>query len=352
MKVTIKEVAGRAGVSIATVSRVFNDSGLVDERTEERVRKAAQELHYVPSALGRNLSMRKTNAIGLLLPDLFGEFFSEVIRGSDETAQQFHYHLIVSSSHSSKDEIDAALKVMSGRVDGLIIMSPHIDTHILSANLPLHLPVVLMHCKVDGDSYDSLTTDNYGGAYGIARHMLDHHHARIAIIKGRESNIDALERLQGYRAAIAAAPRGSEVIELPGDFSEASGYDAVRALLRGPSRPTAILASNDTMAIGALSALREAGVAIPGEIALAGFDDIPIASYLSPSLTTVHIGINSLGVNAVEAVLHAIREKNNHQRRQVTLPTTLSIRESCGCAVSGMVGIAKKEVMSPAQNMA
>lgn len=348
MKVTIKEVALRAGVSIATVSRAFNDSSVVDERTKERVKKAAHELHYVPSALGRNLSTRKTNAIGLLLPDLFGEFFSEVIRGSDETAQQFHYHLIVSSSHSSKDEIDAALKAMRGRVDGLIVMSPHVDAQILYANLPHHLPVVLMNCKVDGDSYDSVTIDNYGGAYRIARHILDHGHKRVAILKGTENNIDALERLRGYRAAVADARYRCEIVELAGDFSEASGYDAVKTLLRGTSRPTAILASNDAMAIGALSALRDAGIAIPDEIALAGFDDIPIASYLTPSLTTVHIGINSLGVNAVEVVLHAIREKNNHQKRQLSLPTTLSIRESCGCTVSAVADLSKKEVMRSA----
>ena len=148
MTTTIKEVARKAGVSIATVSRVLNDVGSVDERTRTHVRIVAQELHYIPNALGRSLSRRRTDGIGLLLPDLFGEFFSEVIRGADQTAQQHHYHLVVSSSHASSTEIAAALRMMRGRVDGLIVMSPNIEAYLLRANLPYSLPVVLLNCIV------------------------------------------------------------------------------------------------------------------------------------------------------------------------------------------------------------
>jgi len=330
---TIKDVAQKAGVSTATVSRVLNDVGPVDEDTRRRVREAARELKYIPNALGRSLSTRRTDAIGLLLPDLFGEFFSEVIRGSDQTAQQSHYHLLVSSSHNNREEIEAALKMMRGRVDGLIIMSPHIDAQTLDANLPRHLPVVLLNCSVDGESFDSININNFSGAYQMVQHLLEHGHARVAIITGTEHNFDAAERLRGYRAAIErGGGQGDRRLELQGNFSEASGYEATKQFLTITPRPTALFASNDSMAIGALSALREEGVQVPNEVALAGFDDIPIAAYLTPALTTVRVGISDLGILAVKALIHAVREKNNHRKQQAILSTSLRLRESCGCS--------------------
>ena len=136
-------------MSIATVSRALNGVGSVDQRTRERVRTVATELRYFPNALGRSLSRRRTEGIGLLLPDLFGEFFSEVLRGADQTAQQNHYHLVVSSSHNNQAEIEAALRMMRGRVDGLVVMSPNIEAHLLRANLPQSLPIVLLElCRL------------------------------------------------------------------------------------------------------------------------------------------------------------------------------------------------------------
>ncbi len=333
--VTIKDVAREAGVSIATVSRVFNNVGPVDEKTRSRVRQVARRLKYVPNALGRSLSTQKTDAIGLLLPDLFGEFFSEVLRGSDQTAQQSHYHLVVSSSHNNKQGIQAALTMMRGRVDGLVIMSPHIDAETLNENLPHSLPVVLLNCYVQSDKFDALNIDNYGGAFAMTQHLLSHGHRRIAIIKGTEQNFDAAERLRGYRDAMRQfGGELDERLELSGVFSESSGYDAAIQLLNLSPRPTALFASNDSMAIGALSALREKGIQVPEDIALAGFDDVPIASFLTPTLSSVQVGIHQLGVRAIETLLHAVRHKNTHVKQQVVLPTKLSLRESCGCTNS------------------
>jgi LacI family transcriptional regulator len=330
--VTIKDVARAANVSIATVSRVFNNAEVVEEATRVRVEEVSQSLNYVPNALGRSLSTSRTDAIGLLLPDLFGEFFSEVLRGSDQTAQQSNYHLVVSSSHNDRAEIRAALRMMRGRVDGLVIMSPHLDAETLNRNLPQSLPVVLLNCYVDTDRFDSLNIDNYGGAYAMTQHLLSHGHQHIAIIKGTEKNIDAAERLRGFNMAVADhGGDGGARYEISGNFSEATGYDAVKEILALTPRPTAVFASNDSMAIGALSALRDSGLQVPKDIALAGFDDVPIASYMTPSLTTVRVGIHSLGVHAIQTVLHAFKNKNEHHKQQVLLPTTLSLRGSCGC---------------------
>jgi LacI family transcriptional regulator len=330
---TIKDVARKSGFSIATVSRTFNNSELVDEETRRTIRTAAEELRYAPSALARGLSTRRTEAIGLLLPDLFGEFFSEILRGSDQTAQLANYHLVVSSSHNNRQEIKSALTMMRGRVDGLVIMSPHIDAATLDETLPHTLPVVLVNSYLDRNEFDTINVDNYGGALAMTRHLIGHGHRRIAIIKGTGDNIEAQERLRGYIDALAQAgiPR-DERFEVDGFFSESSGYEAARHLFNLPDRPTAIFAGNDAMAVGAMSAMREAGLRVPEDIALAGFDDVPIASYLTPSLTSVQVGIHAIGVRAVETVMDAVRNKPTHRHAQVRIETILSLRESCGCS--------------------
>ncbi len=331
---TIKDVAREAGVSIATVSRVFNNIGPVHENTRQLVCRAANKLKYVPNPLGRSLSTKRTDAIGLLLPDLFGEFFSEVLRGSDQTAQRAHYHLLVSSSHNNKEEIRAALTMMRGRVDGLVIMSPDIDAETLTETLPRTLPVVLLNCNVESGGFDSMNVDNFGGAHAMTRHLLEHGYSRIAVIAGRAQNFDAAERLRGYRAALSdTGVAVDQELCVEGSFDESSGYDAARHLLRLARRPRAIFACNDSMAIGALSALREQGIRVPEEIALAGFDDVPVASYLTPALTSVSVDIHQLGVRAIDTVLHAFGHKNEHRKQQVVLSTQLSLRQSCGCSV-------------------
>jgi LacI family transcriptional regulator len=331
LSVTIKIVADKAGVSTATVSRVFNDSAPVDDETKKRVVQVAKQLHYTPNWVGRSLSTRRSYAIGLLLPDLYGEFFSEIIRGADETAQKNHYHLLVSSSHNDRQEIEAALQMTRGRVDGLVIMSPGIDAQTLQRNLPHTLPVLLLNCYVRGHSVDSINIDNFGGSYRMINHLLSHGHQRVAMIKGPGRNYDAAERFRGYREALRdSGAKHEAALELEGNFSESSGFDAVRILLKQGGRPDAIFAANDATAVGALSALQEAGVHVPNEIALAGFDDIPIARYLTPALSTVHAGISKLGELAIEKVLHAVRSKNIHEKEQALSPAEVVIRESCG----------------------
>lgn len=332
MSVTIREVAKKAGVSTATVSRVFNNAPAVDADTRRHVQAVARKLHYAPHAAGRSLSTKRTDAIGLLLPDVYGEFFSEVIRGADQAAQQNHYHLLVSSSHTTREALAGALQVMRGRVDGLVIMSPHIDGRTLKTNLSKTLPVVLLNCHVADASFDSFNIDNFHGAYEMVRHLLGHGFQRIAIIKGTEKNLDAEERVRGYRQALRdGGVTVAEELEVPGNFSEASGYEAARQIMRLSPRPAAIFASNDSMALGALSALREMGVAVPEEIALAGFDDIPLARYLSPALTSVHVPISELGAQAIRRLFQVLQKQNRQRRQHAAVPTRLVLRESCGC---------------------
>jgi LacI family transcriptional regulator len=281
--VTIKDVAREARVSVATVSRVFNGGGPVREATRLRIREIATALRYVPHAGARSLITSKTSTLGVLLPDLYGEFFSEVIRGIDLAARKAGYHLIVSrlEPHTSvssastagnggreastdKTIVEGAMRAMRGLVDGVIVMSPDIDAQALFANLPDSVPVVLLNCALRGVAFDSVNIDNTRGAHAIVRHLISHGHRRIAIIDGAPRNVDGHERHLGYQAALREAAIDRNVRwETPGNFSEDSGFEAARALLKLRSRPTAIFAANDSMAIGALSALRDAGVSVP-----------------------------------------------------------------------------------------
>lgn len=328
--VTIKDVAREAGVSVATVSRVCNGSAVVTDETRRLVLDVAARLGYTPHGAARSLITRNTSTIGVLLPDLYGEFFSEVIRGIDHAAQVHGYHLLVSGSHDEEREIVAAFRAMRGRVDGLIVMSPDLDARRAVHSLPDDFPVVLLNCPAERDAHDSIVIDNYEGARALVRHLVTLGHRRIAMITGHERNYDAVERRRGFRDATREAGIAhGDAPEVAGDFNEASGFRAAAELLRRPRRPTAIFAANDSMAISALSALHEAGLRVPEDVAVVGFDDIPMARYMAPPLTSVHVDISDLGHRATKRLLELLAG-SPPPPRQETVPATLVIRGSCG----------------------
>lgn len=329
MSVTIKDVARVANVSVASVSRAMNGHESVSDAVRERVTTAARELHYVPHSAARSLITRRTQTIGVLLPDLHGEFFSELIRGIDQAARCVGMHILVSSSHGDSEEAVAAIRTMRGRVDGLLIMSPHIDAGVLQEHLPTGLPVVLMNTPIENASYDAIAIDNYWGARAMVRHLIERGFRHIALIAGPYRNFDAQERLRGYRDTLAELlPEAREHV-LAGDFSEESGYRAGQYLLTQNVRPDAIFAANDMMAIGCLFALNEAGVQVPRDIALAGFDDIPIARFVSPPLTTVRVRIADLGQQALERLMAVLQPDDSRIIAPQTLRAELVVRQSC-----------------------
>ncbi len=335
---TITDVAREAGVSVATVSRVFNDSELVRPETRRRVRDVADRLNYWPNAVARSLTTNRTNTLGVLLPELHGEFFSAVIRGIDRAARQEGLHLLVSSSHADTGELLSALRTMRGRIDGLIVMAPDVDAPAALRTSAGTTPMVLLDPEREVEGCDSLSIANYEGAFALTRHLLEAGHRRIAMITGPEGNADARERFEGYRAALA---QGGGVVarelQVRGDFTEPSGHAAARALLGLERKPTAIFAANDYMAVGVMRALNEAGVGVPDEMAVAGFDDIEMTRYLSPPLTTVRVDTFHLGERAVHLLLGAIRAAGAgepHRHHHETLRTSLVVRASSGPALT------------------
>jgi LacI family transcriptional regulator len=329
MAATIKDVAKRAGVSVATVSRALNNATNVTPETRERVQAAATALRFTPSSAARSLITRRTDTIGALLPDLFGEYFSELIRGIDLKARARGLHLLVSSSHGDAKEAAAALRAMHGRVDGLLIMSPHVDSESLADNLPQGLPVVLINTRLPGEGLSSFAVDNHGGAFAMTRHLVSRGHRRIAFIAGPENNYEAQERLRGYRAALAELLPGAKELVLPGDFTEESGWRAGSEIATLAERPQAVFCGNDMMAIGCLAALAEAGLRVPQDVALAGFDDIPIARYVTPPLTTVRVRIAEIGGLALDRLATAIENPGRSTAQHQTLRAELVVRQSC-----------------------
>ena len=320
---TIHDVAARAGVSVATVSRVLNRKEIVREETTNQVLAAAKSLRYVPNIAARSLSIRRSQTVGIVLPDVHGEFFSEVIRGIDLAARRERYHILVSGSHSDVGEMVEVLEAMHGRVDGLVVMAPDVAIESVREQLPRDLPMVLLNSS--DERHHAITIDNYGGSRAMMRHLADLGHTRIAFITGPAGNADARERLRGYRQAM----RGLTRCEIAGDFTELAGHEAVTQILAIAPRPTAIFAANDSMAVGALSALRDAGVDVPREISVVGFDDIPIARFVTPPLTTIRVDIAELGKRAFAVLLEALAHPSARGKREV-ITTTLVVRKSSG----------------------
>lgn len=330
VSVTIKDVAKAAGVSVASVSRALNGHDNVTPETRARIMQVAAELRYMPNGAARSLITRRTQTIGALLPDLHGAFFSELIRGIDLAARRHGLHLLVSSSHGNADEAATALAAMRGRVDGLLLMSPHANADFVSQHLPPALPTVLVSTWLGDGRHASLGVDNYGGAVRMVEHLVACGHRRIAFIGGPEHNYEALERLRGYREAMSRLRPEVEPMVFAGDFTEESGHAAGReAVAQGAQ---AIFAGNDMMAIGCLAAIHEAGLRVPHDVALAGFDDIPMARYLTPPLTTMRIPIAQIGEQALEALVRAIAAPDSYVAASRTAPTELVVRASSGGA--------------------
>jgi LacI family transcriptional regulator len=301
---TIRDVAERAEVSVASVSRVLNGAGPVTEATRQRVLEAVEALQYVPHSGARSLSTSRTNTVGVILPDLYGEYFSELIRGMDVAARALGYHLIVSSSHDDAAEASAAIRSMRGRVDGLIVLSPHVGAANLASGLAGRTPILLMNGGGADAGRPSIIVDNHGGAVAAVEHLVALGRRRIAHIAGPAGNLDAEARMAGYMEAMAAAGLPTWVID--GAFTKASGHAAGEALAALAERPDAVFAANDNMAVGAMLALQEAGLRVPEDVALVGFDDIPLAGLVRPGLTTLKIQIAETGRNALVRLVKLI----------------------------------------------
>jgi LacI family transcriptional regulator len=334
MSISIVEIAQRAGVSIATVSRALNGNEAVRESTKRRILQIAAELNYKPNLIARSLSKKKTQTIGVILPELGAEFFSELIHGIDEESYHTNNHLMVSSSHSQRNIVETLVEFMlSGRVDGLILMAPQINREITDLLMKNQRPLVLMNANQNLKNVISFNINNSQGVRSILEHLLKHGYRKIAIICGPEGNCDADERYHAYLDFLERnqIPVSRDFI-LQGDFTVRTGYYAFIRLMSQVEKPDAVFAANDMTAIGIYEAARALSLKIPDDIAVVGFDDILLSRMLQPRLTTVHVPIAELGSKAIRYLFRLINgEKKMDQPYREELSTGLVLGGSCGC---------------------
>ncbi len=334
MGVNIHRIAELCGVSIATVSRVLNNKGPVKESTKQKILQVAAELNYKPNSIARGLSRKQTDTIGVILPELVDEFFMNIIHGLDEVAHKHNKYLLVSSSHSQRDDMETIFEFMvGGRVDGVILMAPSLNDQVYDIIKKNRRPVVLLNCGLKRDHVVRFGIDNYNGARQVVRHLIGHGYKRIAMVQGPEGNVDAAARWQGYKDELESHNLEYDPkLVIEGKFTMRSGYYAFIRLMGLDKRPEAIFFANDMMALGAYHAAHNLKISFPQDVAIAGFDDIFSSSIVQPRLTTVHIPIVDLGRKSMNYLIRMINEEVSlEESYEEILSTGLVLGESCGC---------------------
>lgn len=335
MLVTIRDVAARAGVSVATVSRVVNHSPhRVSPATRRRVASAVRSMGYHANIIAQGLKQRRTRTIALIVPDISNPFFPAIARGIEDRAQERGYAVLLCNTYEDLARERTYLDLLRKRmIDGLIFATIGSNTRHLRTLRDERLPVVLVARGVDGVPIDAVLVDNFRGEFEATSHLISLGHRRIVHIAGPASLHVAAERRRGYlRALEAAGVPEQDAVVAEGDFSSDGGREAARALLKQNRPFTAVAAANDLMAIGAMEALRHAGKRVPDDVAVVGFDDITFASLVSPALTTVAQPKYRMGQLAMDRLLE-LMDGSDAGPRQTVLPPKLVVRESCGAVL-------------------
>lgn len=332
-RATIIDVAERAGVSTATVSRVINQIGPVALETISQVQAAIAELNYRPHSAARMLVNRKTNTLGLLLPEIGGNYFPPLLRGVEAEARAGGFGLLIYATQDIGTNVATSPQLLDEQnTDGLLVFTNSLSATALTRLNRMHFPVVLLHHPPPvGLDIPCVTVENKVSVRNIINHLIEvHGYHRIAFLRGPEGNKESGWREMGYRESLAAhgIPFDPDLVAT-GGFDDQEAQRAVEDWLRRKLDIDAIFAGNDDAAAGALTALQAAGKRVPGDIALVGFDDAHLSRYLTPPLTTVRVPIEQVGREAVRQLIQLIQ--TNRATPMVCLPTELVIRRSCGC---------------------
>lgn len=338
MRVSIKDIAKAAGVSHSTVSRALSDNPLVSTETKERIQVLAREMGYSPDAQARSLVMGRTQTVGVVVTTIADPFIAEVLQSIEVTAQSHGYCVILASSNADPDREIAAVKMLhSQRVDGVLVISSRVGALYQNHLDSLAVPVVLLnsHSEQRGPYTFSVGVDNLRGGYIATAHLIDAGHRRIAYVRGAAEHSNDLARFDGYRRALSEAGIGFDpALVVPGTGGADGGEQALPVLLGVPKQATAVFCYNDMTAIGLLRAARGKGVSVPGDLAVVGFDNIPLASYVDPPLTTLAQPTGEMGERAMEMVLDLLVEggDNGGDVANVVVQGTLVVRMSSGAA--------------------
>lgn len=334
MPASIEDVAKLANVSISTVSRVINRRSLVNEETCKRVEAAIRQLSYRPNAFARGLMLRKSGIVGLVLPDLHGEFYSEIIRGANIQARETGHNLLLSSAMPG-DDAKSWLSTIGQHalVDGLALMVS--DTMVAGVGptlAELNVPIVVLDDEIEGVDHDAVIIDQQQGARAMMDHLLNGRGAqRVYFVGGVETNIDTQARYKVYRESLQQAGKKShkdDVYHL--DYTYESAYQLAIEKARDWAGPKHfVFAANDEMAAGIIAGAAAQGIAVPQDLGVVGFDDTRLAQMIKPPLTTVRVPMSKMGATAIELLCQRLADPERPPTK-VSLPAELVIRESCG----------------------
>ncbi len=322
----MKDVARVAGVSTSTVSHVINKDRFVSDAIREKVESAIKTLNYAPSALARSLKINQTRTIGMLITASSNPFYSELVRGVERSCFERGYSLILCNTEGDEQRMNRNLEtLMQKRVDGLLLLCT--ETHQPSQEILQRYPsvptVMMDWAPFDGDS-DLIQDNSLLGGDMATQYLINKGHTHIACVTGPQDKTPARLRLEGYRAAMANAGltvgEGDEIIS---NFEFGGGFEAMQTLLAQQDRPQAVFISNDAMAVGAYQALYQAGLKVPDDMAIVGYDDIELARYMAPPLTTIHQPKDELGELAIDVLIHRIADPTQQQQRLQLTPVLM-----------------------------
>lgn len=337
MSVTIYDVAKKAGVSIATVSRVLNKSSAVSDRTRRQVEEAIEELNYAPNFIASALTKKSTLTLGLLIPDITNPFFSELARGVEDASNDFGFNIIICNTDYSLEKEATYISLLKQKsVDGFIISTAYYNDKNIIELLKDNVPLVLLGRDIDcSEEYpmDAVVSDNIKGGYIATKHLIDLGHEKIACLLGPAKIKVNLEREKGYLKAMKEAKlKVYKEILTHGDFKLEFGYKETLKIFKGPIRPTAFVAGNDLTALGVMRALKAIGLSVPQDVSVVGYDNIILAEMSDPPLTTVNQQMQKMGYLATELLIKRIKGERNAGKK-VVLDINLVVRKSTSEAI-------------------
>lgn len=332
MSVKLKDIAEYLNISVSTVSRVANGLDRVSDETRRKVEAAIKKFNYHPNEIARSLKYKGGRAIGMIVPDISNEFFTQVIMGAESAAYKNGYFLILSSSGGEANrEADCVRLFRQNQIAGLILATVSDREDYFKEISSLKIPVVFIdNLPGQNKSFNSVTINNIGAAYQITKHIIDKGYKKIAFISGSRSETSASQRLEGWRKAMEenGIPINGDWVK-EGDFKSGSGYSTMKRILEGTERPQAVVAANNLMAYGAVRAIREMRLDIPGDIAVACFDAYDPTGLVQPRITTMIQPADSIGSKAAELIIHSSEDESIEYYNNIVLTAKLVEGDSC-----------------------
>ena len=328
---TIHDVARLAGVSPITVSRVINNSGYISQQTRARVKAAIIELGYAPNIIARSLRSKRTNTLALVLTDITNPFFTAIARGVEDTASDAGFTVIYCNTDESVDEEAKNLQLlMQKQVDGILLVPARSISRSIELIKEQGTPVVILDRRVPNVDADVVRCDSVEGAYKLIKLLINQGHRRIAVLSGPQGVSTADDRVAGYQKAMVEAGISDDGLVFYGTYTLTSGYEMAKRALSLSPQATALFAANNFIAIGALKALRDSGLKVPGDISVVAFDDLPSTWIVEPFLTVVTQPPYEMGCQATQLLLNRIRGEAPSACQEIILPIELIVRHSNG----------------------